>query len=237
MQGIRRLREAEIDTHAICVLTRAHLDRADEVFDFFVQEGFRELAFNVEEIDGINRTSSLAAAEVPAAFATFFARLVERYRMSGGAIAIREIDRVVEALLDPDFGRHVDTPQTRPFGIMSVAWDGSVATYSPELLGTEDARHGAFSFGKVQKLDFASLLADKRLLAVTREIALGIEACRRQCRYFAFCRGGAPSNKLAEHGRFDVTDTFYCALTQIITTETVLRALDQDLAGPSRPQL
>src|SRR5262249_3396194 len=138
-------------------------------------------------------------------------------------------DRVVEALLDPEFGRHVDTPQNRPFGIMSVAWDVSVATYSPELLGTEDARHGAFSFGKVQELDFASLLADKRLLALTREMSLGIEACRPQCRSLPFCCGGAPANNVAERGRFDVTDTFYCALTQIITTETVLRALDQDL--------
>ena len=48
-----------------------------------------------------------------------------------------------------------------------------------------------------------------RLQRVYREIASGVMRCRDQCRYFSFCRGGAPANKLAELGSFDTTDTLY----------------------------
>lgn len=230
MQGIRRLRASEIECHAICVLTRAHLEQPDAVFDFFVHEGFRELAFNIEEIDGINRKSSLTADDAQEAFVAFFERIVARYRRCGGAIAIREIDRVVESLIDPEFGKHCHTPQNRPFGIISVAHDGGLSTFSPEMLGTRDETYGSFSFGNVHTHDLAAVLADERFRRISDDVAAGIEACRSQCRYFSFCRGGAPANKLAERGRFDVTDTLFCSLTQIITTETVLRALDRDLA-------
>ena len=44
------------------------------------------------------------------------------------------------------------------------------------------------------------------------EVAEGVEACARSCPYFPLCRGGAPSNKLAERGSFDVTETMNCRL-------------------------
>jgi uncharacterized protein len=99
------------------------------------------------------------------------------------------------------------------------------------MLGTHDDAYGSFSFGNVRTHDLPTVLADDRFRRISNDVAAGIEPCRSQCRYFSFCRGGAPANKLAEHGRFDVTDTLYCSLTQIITTETVLRALDKDLAS------
>jgi uncharacterized protein len=229
MEGVRRLRTAGIDPHVICVLTRAHLETPDALLDFFLQEDFREVAFNIEEIDGVNAHSSLSTAEAPALFASFFSRLVARYKDCKGAIAIREIDRIVQALLDPQFGFYANSPQNRPFAILSVAWDGRFSTFSPELLGTSDARHGSMAFGNIHTDSIAEVAERPTFAVVAREIADGVEKCHEECRYFAFCRGGAPANKLSERGRFDVTDTLYCALTQIVATETVLRALDADL--------
>src|SRR5262249_28891702 len=59
MNGIRLLKEAQIPYHVICVLTRESLRWPDEIFDFFLDLGVRYLCFNVEEIEGAHRISSL----------------------------------------------------------------------------------------------------------------------------------------------------------------------------------
>jgi uncharacterized protein len=62
------------------------------------------------------------------------------------------------------------------------------------------------------------------------EIDAGVSACRAQCRYFDFCLGGAPSNKLAELGGFSGSQTMACRLGQQVVTDAVLQALDAQLA-------
>jgi uncharacterized protein len=230
MRGIACLHEAGIPVHAICVLSRASLDHADLIYDFFVDSGICEVGFNVEERDGINTTSTLDGEDAVQAFARFFARIVERYREDPDRLRIREIDRVIDALLDPQYGTYRGNGQNVPFGIVSIAWNGAVSTFSPELLGTAHPGYGAFAFGNVHTTSLAAIARDLRLRRIAREIEQGVDQCRCSCPYFAFCRGGAPANKLSELGRFDGTLTLFCQLTQIIVVETVLGALEVDLA-------
>jgi uncharacterized protein len=123
----------------------------------------------------------------------------------------------------------VTAEATVPLAMMSVAWDGSVGTFSPELLGTSHARFGDFYFGNVLNNSIHEIANESRLVRAAREISIGVDRCRSSCRYFAFCRGGAPSNKLGETGRFDSTTTMFCTLTQKTTVEIILRALEHDL--------
>ncbi len=232
MRGIVRLQEAGIPIHAICVLSRASLDHPDEIYDFFVDAGILEVGFNIEERDGVNTVSTLDGDEAVQAFARFFARIVDRYREDPDRMRVREIDRVVDALLDPRYGSYRHNGQNAPFGIISVAWDGALSTFSPELLGTSHPSYGAFAFGNVHDCSLRDIAQDLRLRRIAKEIAKGIGRCRRSCPYFSFCRGGAPANKLSELGRFDGTITLFCQMTQMVVVETVLRALETDL-GPS----
>jgi uncharacterized protein len=237
MRGVRRLQAAGVPAHAICVLSRASLDHADAIYDFFVEAGIREVGFNIEERDGINDRSTLKAEEDVHAFARFFSRIVDRYREAPDRLHIREIDRVLDALLDPDYGTRRGNTQTTPFGIVSVAWDGSVSTFSPELLGTSHPAYGSFAFGDLRSQGLDEIARDLRLLRIAREIGRGVARCRRECPYFAFCLGGAPANKLAEHGRFDGTATLFCQMTQMVVVETVLRALEMNLARAQEASL
>jgi uncharacterized protein len=177
-----------------------------------------------------NTTSTLDGEDAVQAFARFFARIVERYREDPDRLRIREIDRVIDALLDPQYGTYRGNGQNVPFGIVSIAWHGAVSTFSPELLGTAHPGYGAFAFGNVHTTSLAAIARDLRLRRIAREIEQGVGRCRCSCPYFAFCRGGAPANKLSELGRFDGTLTLFCQLTQIIVVETVLGALEVDLA-------
>jgi uncharacterized protein len=65
------------------------------------------------------------------------------------------------------------------------------------------------------------------MVAMTRDIAAGVEACRKSCEYFSVCGGGAPINKLAENGGFSTTRTAFCTLTQMIPTDLILDAFDR----------
>jgi len=58
MRGYRTLRDHGLNPGAICVLTRASLTAADLIYDFFVDAGFSSIAFNVDEREGANTTSS-----------------------------------------------------------------------------------------------------------------------------------------------------------------------------------
>jgi uncharacterized protein len=236
MRGVRLFQEFDIPVHAICVLTRDHLDRPDEIWDFFVLAGISELGFNVEEIDGINTQSSLDVNAIDA-FRLFFHQILCRYRANPGQMTIREIERILDSLLDPRFGLRGGNPQTVPFGIVTVGWDGSVSTFSPELLGLSHPVWGGFIFGNVLNDSLREIAADRRLRRLTRAISRGVAACQSQCPYFGICGGGAPANKLGETGRFDSTETLFCTLTEKIVAETVLGALAQDLRKSIGPAL
>ena len=187
------------------------------------------MGFNVEELEAAHGTTSLAGAEAEAEFAAFFDRLLRRVRAEPDALRVREIDAVLGALSDPAFGSHADNCQTEVGGIVSVAVDGEISTFSPELLGTSHPRFGSFGFGNVRTARLGDILRGARLQRVAAEIAAGVAACRSTCRYFDFCRGGAPANKLAETGSFASTETVFCRLTQQVIVESVLGALDEDL--------
>ena len=51
-----------------------------------------------------------------------------------------------------------------------------------------------------------------RFVTISDEIRRGVHACERTCRYFRWCGGGAPANKLFETGGFDATETMHCRL-------------------------
>jgi uncharacterized protein len=234
MQGVDRLQQAGIPVHAICVLGRASLDHPDAIWDFFIGAGIREVGFNIEERDGINQVSTLNSEADVVVFARFMARILDRYREDPDRLRVREIDRVVEALLDPAFDTYRGNAQNQTFGMLSVAWDGGIATFSPELLGTAHPAYGTFAFGNVHTHSLADVARDSRLRRISREILRGVVTCRADCPYFAFCRGGAPANKLAEHGRFSGTSTLFCQMTQMVVVETVLRGLEADLDAIER---
>ena len=230
LRGYRRLRAAGLRPHVIAVLTADSLDHADAMLDFCAAEGVAELGLNIEEIEGVNRGSSLSAPGVEERFRSFVRRLLAR-RGRPGTPRLREVENVLATLDHPDFGRGTEAEETTPFAIIAVDHRGEVATFSPELLGLGDARHGAFTYGNVAELPLAAIARDSRLLGVAREIGQGVAACASSCRFFAFCRGGAPANKLAEHGHFAGTETLFCRLTRQILVEEVLTALAPERLG------
>ena len=226
MRAVRVLHGENVPFHVITVLTEKTIARPDELFDFYVRNGITEVGFNIEEIEGAHLQSSLSGEGMETNFRSFIRRFFDLIQASPGLLKLRELESALGLLLGD---RPAVDEQNVPFAIVSVSANGRISTFSPELL---DARHPRFS-------DFAfETTAAKRLgdcekhplfTVIADEIQRGVDLCERSCRYFRWCAGGAPANKLFETGRFDVAETMHCRLTRQIVFDEALSSLERVL--------
>jgi len=238
MRAVSLLNAHGIGFHVIAVVTQDSLDHADEIFDFFSGNGIVRFGFNIEEQEGIHTTSSLDAGSDDRVVA-FFRRMFERQKEAGGAVRIREFDFALQRILcsreaaSEEFV--YENEQVRPFGILSVDWQGNFSTFSPEMLGLITPEYGTFAFGSFLNGGLESVLSSPGFLSVLSDTRAGVERCRRECAFFNLCGGGAPANKYFENGTFDSTETAYCRhviqLPLTIVLDDIESALPAALAG------
>lgn len=226
--GLHRLQAAGIAFHVISVLTVDSLADADTLYDFFVATGVRHVGFNIDETEGANARSSMHAAGAEDAFRHFFRRFLARVEANPDRLVVREFAGALAEIADVS-GEARGNPQAEPFRIVNVDVEGNVTTFSPELVGLRDQRHGDFVVGNVLTDSFTEMARSDALRRQAAEIADGVASCREVCPYFPFCRGGAPANKLCETGRFDATETLFCRLTKRAVFDTVLEGLEERL--------
>jgi uncharacterized protein len=237
MRGIRRLQDSGIPFHVITVLTRDSLRYPDELFEFYLQDKLVEIAFNIEELEGANRSSSMMSDEVVEEYERFMARFLQLMKSNAGALRVREFDHALAGIRhgSDQSGRN---HQVVPYGIISIDCDGNVSTFSPELLGQRCPEYGDFIFGNVHEKSLADILDNPRLRKLSDAIGRGVDACRRSCEYFSTCGGGAPANKYYENANFTSTETVFCRLTKQIMVDLVLSDLEiaLELDAPATSQ-
>ncbi|MGA2638784.1 cyclophane-forming radical SAM/SPASM peptide maturase GrrM/OscB [Methylocella sp.] len=230
--GMRLLRRENVPFHVISVLSAESLRSPEEMLDFYLAEGVEDICFNVEESEGDHVSELFAASNFDDRFRAFLGRFWTLARQSGRVHTIREIDDMLSRIFRPESGDANDDAdranvQAQPFGMLNVACDGSASSFSPELLGLKNAAYNDFIIGNVCTDSLESMLKGAAMTAMARDIATGVEICRRTCEYFSVCGGGTPVNKLSENGRFDSGETSFCRLTEKIPTDLVLAAFDR----------
>src|SRR5579863_1721692 len=234
MAGVKCLQANDVPFHVIAVITAQALGHPDEVMEFFLEHGIRNVGFNIEELEGTHGESTLTAPAHRQAVLAFLRRVYEYHCAANGAIRVREFDRAYQAIATADVGSSTAAKtandQVRPFGIVSIDCDGNLSTFSPELLGARSPQFGNFLFGNVNQVDLADVLIHPVFREVANEIATGVELCSRSCEYFPFCGGGAPSNKYFENGTFASTETMYCRYVIKAPLDIVLADLERSLS-------
>ncbi|MBD2750751.1 GRRM system radical SAM/SPASM domain protein [Microvirga sp. BT688] len=229
MAAVHLLQEHSHPFHVITVLTEHSLHEPERLFNFYVQNGIRDVGFNVEEIEGANQVSSLEGKQVEAQFREFVRKFFELVWASPGLVRVREFEDVVGLILSES---PVRDQQNVPFSIVSIDYKGSVSTFSPELLGAYHPRFANFTFGDVVTHDIQALEDEPLFTTASQEIQRGVEKCKSACPYFRWCGGGAPANKLFETGRFDVSETMHCRLTRQILLDEVVAGLQTRIRAP-----
>lgn len=228
IRGASTLTRREIPFSAICVLTKQSLAYPDEIFEFFQKMGVRSIGFNIEEVEGIHESSSLEAKsnETQGRCWEFFSRIYDLAKNTAGDIYIREFNYNI---LNGGSIIQKQNQQTEPFHILTVAYNGDVSTFSPELCGHPSAKYHNFAFGNVHKDTFAEIYSSRLLQELHEEIKAGIEKCSDTCDYFPVCGGGAPSNKFFENASFSSTETLFCNLTRKIPTDVQLGKMEDEV--------
>lgn len=234
IRGTERLRHHGVPFHVIAVVTDSTLDHPDAFVDFFLEQGIHDIGLNIEEIEGVNRQSSLSGADQTTRFRRFFERLCERAAQTR-ALSIREIASFAGTFARFMAGKAPQNDLVAPFRIVTVSREGELFTFSPELAGVIDPRLGNLSLGNLSSATLETIVNTGHFKLLSEEISSGVAACEKTCPYFRLCGGGAPANKLAENGRFDTTETLYCRLLHqeiseilMARAESAMSALRQD---------
>jgi len=230
MAGIQRLQAHGIDFGVISVLTARSLAAPEALFDFYESIGVTDIAFNFEEIEGANRTTSLSE---PGA--------VERYkrflRVFCALSRDRERDCTVRAISDAySYLFEIEPPDTANVvagRILSFDYRGGMSTFSPELLTCRHPLYGDFVLGNIRDSTIRAILNGDKAHAIGKDIADGVALCRSSCDYFRYCGGGAPSNKLSENGTFRSTETIHCRFRVKGTIDALLEDMRNAIGSPS----
>lgn len=228
MRGVGKLKAHGIPFSVIGVLTRASLDRPDDVWRFFENLDATQVAFNVEEREGVNLASTFGHDD-GGPFRDFVRRIAQLHR-AGPNRRMRELDGMRAHLCAPPDAA-VERADLRPGAIINIDHEGNVTTFSPELLGAKHEDYGDFRWGNVHHQDWNAVLSNPGFLKAFEDIQAGIENCRQACAYFPVCGGGNPSNKLSELGTFRGTETQYCRLHVQAFADIVLEDIEQELAS------
>jgi uncharacterized protein len=234
MLGAKKLQDHGIRFHAIAVISDDSLDHAESIYRFFENLGATEIGFNVEELEGHHKSSSLSGEHTLDRLTRFWNQLYALYDSTHGSVPIREFRKTAQAILTtrvvaPWEETASRNDQVLPFRIISVDYEGKISTFSPELLGTRDERYGDFIFGRIGNDTLATITSSQAFAQVAIEVRRGVERCSRTCEYFSVCGGGAPSNKYFENGDLASTSTMYCRASIQLPVKSVLNGLEHKL--------
>ncbi len=226
MRGISLLRKNNIDFSTISVVTEKSLDYPDEIFNFFRANRIRNVGFNVEEIEGINLSSSLQKLDIQERYRHFMERLYDLAKETKGDLRVREFENTKKLICSD--GKKIQGQGT-PFSMINIAYNGDFSTFSPELLSMESSTYGDFIIGNILPDNFKYVVKTDKFQRINRDIQAGVDLCQKTCPYFSVCGGGAPSNKYFENDSFRTTETLYCKYTTKIITDIVLKDIEKDL--------
>jgi uncharacterized protein len=230
LAGIRLLKREQVPFHVISVLSHQALNSPREMLDFFLSEGIENVCFNVEESEGDHVSDLFAADDAQELFRHFLSEFWRLSRQSARIHFVREVDGMLPRIFRPERSA-MRNAQVEPFGMMNVDCHGNVSSFSPELLGLKNGDYGDFIVGNIRTDSVEEMYRSPTMKAMSRDIAAGVAACRKDCEYFSVCGGGAPINKLAENGSFTGTRTSFCSLTQMVPVDLILDAFDQLSSG------
>ena len=195
--------------NVISVVTAGGIAEADAFYDFYRSFGITDVSLSVDEVEGVNRLSSYDGRDLKSAMTGFIVRLLELAWADTYPLRIKEVERIGAVLA----GAPCSNEQVEPWGTLTVSAEGNLSTFSPELMEQTPASDHSYCFGNILGDEPQAWIEHAGFQAFARDVETGIEACRQSCRYFSVCGGGAPVNKVSEHGSATATETSYCRLT------------------------
>jgi uncharacterized protein len=112
-----------------------------------------------------------------------------------------------------------------PIKIITIRRNGDISTNSPEFASSRDARFNDFKFGNINDIEIADIFQNQQYQELQAAIRSSVRQCAESCMYFDVCGGRYLSNKHAEHGRVEATETVACKLHRQVVASVFLDRL------------
>lgn len=227
MHGISYLQKNDICFNIIAVVTQDSLNYPDEIFQFFWDNNITDIAFNLEETEGINESSSLHQEGIEGRYRSFIKRFWDLTVQTDDQFQVREFESICALICNDE--RLMNTDMNNPFMIIHIDNKGNFSTFDPELLSIKIEPYGDLVLGNVLTDTFESACYTKKFQKIYQDIKAGVELCRQTCEYFGVCGGSACSNKYWENGTFNSAETNACRYRVKMITDLVLDELEKSL--------
>jgi len=224
IEALKRLQDSGFDPSVITVLHPDGLECPEDYYAFYYRHGITQVGFSVDELEGANKSSSFAGKHFKVAVTAFLLSILELAYRDSFPLHIREVERIAQKLAGVELS---ENEQVEPWAAIVVAADGSISTFSPEFMEMNAPAYGNFAFGSIVDESLEEVGRSPAFLRASREIAQGVEACRKSCRYFSVCGGGSPVNKLSETGDMKATETDFCRLTTQASSDALMTFIER----------
>ncbi len=219
MQGISYLKKHNIQFGIIGVLTMESLNYPKEVFDFFYQNEIFSVAFNVEEVENANISSSLSGnvldtEEIIRKYENFIYVFYDLQQSHTPRVEVREFTEILSTIQNKISNQNYQRVYTEAtdLAVLTIHKNGDISTYSPEFAGMKAEKYNNFIIGNIYNDEIDELYKNKFFLALQSDIHRSIKMCSETCLYFDFCGGASLSNKFSENGTLLSTETMTCKL-------------------------
>ncbi len=222
MYGIDQLRKANIPFSAICVVNYDMLDKARELYNFFVELECASLGINIEEHLDVH-DKMFNSLDNGVLITKFWQELFIAWQ-ENPVIKVREFSYMLPSLLAMNNGQANMSERYDLFP--SIAWNGDVVLRSPEFLNTIATNYDNFVIGNILNEDLRSILKRGETALYIQDFLHGVSRCQEECEYFSLCHGGQAGNKFFEHGTTDATETVFCRNSVKRLADGILQELE-----------
>ena len=175
IRALKRLQNAGFDPSVITVLHPDGLQCPEDYYAFYREHGVTQVSFSVDELEGANKSSSFGGRDFKPAVTGFVLAILGQAYRDDFPLHIREVERIAQKLAGFELS---ENEQVEPWAAIVVAADGSVSTFSPELMEMNAPDYGNFVFGNILEGDLEDFSNAQAFLRARREIAQGVSACR-----------------------------------------------------------
>jgi len=204
MRALKILQEHKVELNILCVVSRAGVGQARELYRFFRSCGAGNLQFiPLAEFDSEGRPLEFTPA--PAEYGRFLLELFEIWWPERRRVRIRFFDNLAEALA----GR-------RPGSCAMLAACDSyvVVEYNGDVYPCDFFVDGQWKLGNIHVDSWAEIARKEKRRLFASKKALPHPACAR-CEYSNICLGGCPKFRYQPHRDFSGLD-YYCEAYKMV---------------------
>src|SRR5262249_12298695 len=154
-------------------------------------------------------------------------RIFDLWNQDSNRLVIREFRNMLQLLAgklaDPNACQRPD--ETMPIKIITIRRNGEISTNSPEFASSREAQFNDFKFGNINNIEIEDVFQNQYYRKLQRAIRSSVQRCAESCMYFDVCGGRYLSNKHAEHGDVEATETVACKLHKQVVALVFLEKL------------